>query len=241
MLKKINVSHGSYRGYLSNEKTIVVGGGSQGSSYMSGYKPEGDRYLETFFTLDTAGAYLDENKAVYTLNDNNVSKEKYNQFIDPIKANLTHTEMYPISNENIKNVLGVDPDTIVVDNSIDKYSTLKFSTAEQAKEWLLKQDSTFIAKYNANLIKEDIDNELIKTFFQCYVLEQDDYYLFLLPFDESGNEESMHYLVGKHTGNVYSISPSAGGYAYLIKDSRVIEKLKYNNEKSGDWRELKKQ
>lgn len=236
--QKINVGHGGYSGYLNNEKTIVVGGGSQGSSYTAGYKQEGDKYIKEFFTFDNASGSAKGRDIVYTLNDNNVSKEKYNEFLDSINNNITYTEMYLINDENIKNVLGIDPNTIVED-SIDKYSTLRFKTAGQAKDWLLTQDNTFIN--NKNLyIKESNDNEIINLFSQHFVLEKDDYYLFDAYYKKQdiGESDPMRYLVGKHTGNIYLIGPQPTGYAYLIKNNQVIEKLKYDNKESHDWREL---
>lgn len=232
--QKINVSHGGYKGYLSNEKTIVTGGMATGGiSFMFGYKLDGDRYIETFYASDNIGGVGSETKIAYTLNDNNVSKEKYNQFIDPIKNNLTYTEMYSIKDENIKKVLGIDPSRLAEDSSINKYSTLKFSTAEQAKEWLLKQDGDFLDKKGLN-IKEN--NGMLEMLKQHFMFEKDDYYLFDAPYKDYSETEPMMYLVGKHTGNVYLVGNQPGCYSYLIKNNQVIEKLKYDNKESTDWR-----
>lgn len=230
--QKINVSHGGYRGYVSNEKEIIVGGAHQGTAYMYGYILKGNKYVKSFNTFDTAGANIDESKATFKLNDIIVSKEKYSDFVNSINNNITSNEMYAINDENIKIVLGVDTNTISED-SIDRYSTLKFKTSDQAKEWLLKQDGDFIAKNNLN-IKEN--NGMLEMIRRHFILESDDYYLFEASYKDELGVEPMRYLIGKHTGNVYLVGNQGGRYTYLIYNNQVIEKLKWDNKESSDWR-----
>ena len=85
-------------------------------------------------TLDNMAGSAEESNIFYKLNDNDVSKEKYIEFLNSINTNLNYTEMYSINDENIRNILEIDPDTIKEDSSLERYSTLKFSTSEQAKE-----------------------------------------------------------------------------------------------------------
>lgn len=46
---------------------------------------------------------LDEYEQQFIINDEIVSKEEYYKFWEDINKNLSNTEMYPITDENIEN------------------------------------------------------------------------------------------------------------------------------------------
>ena len=80
---KVNVqdldsNHGMYYGYSNSEKIFFISGGTQGNSYINGYKLENSNCEKVFSATDNVGRYGEEN-ATYVINGEKVSKAEYDK------------------------------------------------------------------------------------------------------------------------------------------------------------------
>ena len=99
----MNDSHSSYMGYCSDKMAILISAVCQGARFVDGHTFDNKECIESFALSDNIGMTLDEYEQQFIINDEIVSKEEYYKFWEDINKNLSNTEMYPITDENIEN------------------------------------------------------------------------------------------------------------------------------------------
>lgn len=234
----MNDSHSSYMGYCSDKMAILTSAVYQGARFVGGHTFDNNECIESFVLSDNTGMTLDEYDQQFKINDEIVSKEKYDKFWEDINKNLSNTEMYPITDENIEKFLEVDITKISNDEDLNKYLDYKFSSVDEAKELIYKEDGNFMNQTGYTILEYFDQCDKDGYFFTPYGLPEDRYYIFNMLKDNGENlDEPLKYMIGQSTGNVYLVDRQPESYMYLIKDNEVIKTLQYPGSTNvTDWR-----
>lgn len=235
----MNDSHSSYMGYCSDKMAILTNDVYQGARFVGGHTFDNNECIESFVLSDNTGMTLDEYEQQFIINDEIVSKEEYDKFWEDINKNLSNTEMYPITDENIEKFLEVDITKISNDEDLNKYLDYKFFSVDEAKELIYKEDGNFMNQTGYTILEYFDQCDKDEHGFTEYNLPDDQYYIFdaLRGNEDEYSGEPMKYMIGQSTGNVYLLPTQIGRYIYLIKDNEVIKTLQYAGSTNvTDWR-----
>jgi hypothetical protein len=113
--------------------------------------------------------------------------------------------------------------------------------AEEARNLILKEDSNYISKmnaeYGAKLTKRYLEGNINKFMDNDkWKLPEEDVYVFSLT--GSYDDEYCGYMVGKTSKNVYCVPHQGGLSVYQIKNNEIIKTYKWlgNDGNSYEWR-----